>query len=207
MLATIALSYWVISKEAAATGYSYHLMQHGSHSTTAATTTVETGAGMWTVTFAYYCLLIHFLVFLFPIRSCWSIIDITRTMKKTARSKTLRDIKLSHRRRGSSTSLSSSETLTSSRDGSTTGSEAGDIDLEPYTDGESNAAENVIHVIIIPNYKEEVDTLRETLDVLASHPQARYSYDVSDPLFSISVSSWFSNFNMIFCTRGLGLQA
>ena len=38
MVATICLSYWVITKEAAATGYGYHLMQHGSHSMQAAKT-------------------------------------------------------------------------------------------------------------------------------------------------------------------------
>lgn len=36
----------------------------------------------------------------------------------------------------------------------------------------------VIHAIIIPNYKEETDILRETLEVLASHPRARSSYDI-----------------------------
>lgn len=43
--------------------------------------------------------------------------------------------------------------------------------------------EPLVHAIIVPNYKEELDTLRETLDVLGSHPQARTSYEVS---FSIS---------------------
>ncbi|KAL1884304.1 hypothetical protein VTK73DRAFT_3288 [Phialemonium thermophilum] len=38
--------------------------------------------------------------------------------------------------------------------------------------------EVVIHAIVIPNYKEVVDTLRETLEILSSHPQARYTYDV-----------------------------
>jgi hypothetical protein len=37
----------------------------------------------------------------------------------------------------------------------------------------------VIHTMITPNYREDVDILKETLDVLASHPQARYSYDAS----------------------------
>lgn len=41
--------------------------------------------------------------------------------------------------------------------------------------------DKVVHAIIIPNYKEDVDGLRETLGVLASHPQARVSYDVSSP--------------------------
>lgn len=34
------------------------------------------------------------------------------------------------------------------------------------------------HLIILPNYKESLDTLRETISVLASHPGARRSYVV-----------------------------
>ena len=40
-------------------------------------------------------------------------------------------------------------------------------------------AESVIHAIILPSYKEDLDTLRETLSVLASHILAKSSYDVS----------------------------
>ena len=40
-------------------------------------------------------------------------------------------------------------------------------------------ADTVIHAIIIPNYKEDMDTMRETLAVLASHVLAKSSYDVS----------------------------
>jgi hypothetical protein len=36
----------------------------------------------------------------------------------------------------------------------------------------------VLHAIILPNYKEDMDTLKETLEVLASHPQAKSSYEV-----------------------------
>lgn len=171
MVATICLSYWVISKESASARYGYQSL-----------TSASSGAGIWTVVFAYYSLLLHTLVFMFTFRTCWSMIDITRSLKKNARSKTLRDIKLSHRRRGSSTSLSSSETLTSSRDTSSlsaTSSEAGDLENELYADGDATPVDNVVHAIVVPNYKEEVDTLRETLDVLASHPQARNTYDVS----------------------------
>lgn len=187
MVATIALSYWVVSKEAASTGYGYYNLMHTHHASAPSAAALEsptTGGGMWTLGFAYYSLFIHILVAAFPIRACWSIFSITRALKKNAKSKALRDIKLSHRRRGSSTSLSSSETLTSSRDGSVssaTSSEAGDLE-EQYTDGDASAIENIVHAIVIPNYKEEVDTLRETLDVLASHPQARHSYDVSTRL-------------------------
>ncbi|KAI1374128.1 glycosyl transferase family group 2-domain-containing protein [Hypoxylon crocopeplum] len=183
MLMAIALSYWAITKEAAASRYDYKYMQQDSLSRPAAhpVTSTTQGGGYWTVIFAYYCLLIHFLVFAFPMRSCWAMFDMTRSLKKALRSKSLKDFKLSHRRRGSSTSLSSSETLTSSKEdslpSSATSSEAGDIENEFYTDGDSEP-QNVIHAIVIPNYKEEVDSLRETLDVLAAHPQARDSYDI-----------------------------
>ena len=39
--------------------------------------------------------------------------------------------------------------------------------------------EEVIHAIILPNYKEDFDTLRTTLNVLASHPRAFTQYEVS----------------------------
>lgn len=46
--------------------------------------------------------------------------------------------------------------------------------------------DSIIHVILIPNYKESVDTLSETLDVLASHEMARTQYRVG--LFSCQCS-------------------
>lgn len=36
-----------------------------------------------------------------------------------------------------------------------------------------------LFIIILPAYKEDMDTLETTLKVLASHPQARHSYHVS----------------------------
>ncbi|KAL4999375.1 glycosyl transferase family group 2-domain-containing protein [Aspergillus recurvatus] len=42
----------------------------------------------------------------------------------------------------------------------------------------SDVAEEVTHAIIIPNYHEDLGTLRETLDVLASHPRARSRYEI-----------------------------
>ncbi|KAK3341152.1 glycosyl transferase family group 2-domain-containing protein [Lasiosphaeria hispida] len=175
MLALIALSYWVISGELEAQRHGY---KYSSTDSLSAPNYNPQGAGIWVSIFSYYSLLIHFLVFVFPIRSCWAVFTITRSLQKTARSKSLKDFKFAHRRRGSSTSLSSSETLTSSRDlSSTSSSEAGDLDPEFYTDGDI-APDRVIHAIVIPNYKEENDTLKETLEVLASHPQARNTYDV-----------------------------
>ncbi|SPN97583.1 uncharacterized protein DNG_01095 [Cephalotrichum gorgonifer] len=174
MIALLALCYWVISKEAVTPKHPYEFQDQQNVKPDPKTSTMG-GAGSWTVLFAYYCLLIHFLVFVFPLRACWSIIDLTKSLTKV-RSKTLRELRLTGQRRGSSTSLSSSETLgsISSQGTSASSSEAGDLEAELY-DGE---ATNVIHAIIVPNYKEETDTLRETLDVLASHPDASVSYDV-----------------------------
>lgn len=181
MIATLALSYWVVSKEAAVSPHDlfrYHQQRDSlSLSPVPVDPTTPQGAGIWTVIFAYYCLLIHVLVAMFPLRSCYAVVDMTRTLKKTAHSKALQSLKFAHRRRGSSTSLSSSETLTSSH-ASSASSEAGDLDAELYTDGDAEP-DRVVHAIVIPNYKEELDTLRETLDVLGCHPQARNTYDVS----------------------------
>lgn len=168
------LSYWVISRESAASRYGYQVQPHDSLS---APRYSPNGAGIWTVIFSWYCLLIHVMVFAFPLRACWAIWDLTTSLRKTARSRSLKDFEFGDRRRGSSSSLSSSDTLTPSRASSSASSDAGDADTEFLTDSEAEQG-RVVHAIIIPNYKEEMDTLRETLDVLASHPMARSSYDV-----------------------------
>jgi hypothetical protein len=48
----------------------------------------------------------------------------------------------------------------------------------PKAESFEDLAESVSHAIILPSYKEDYDTLRETLSVLASHVLARSSYDV-----------------------------
>ena len=180
MVATIALSYWVISKEAEAQRHAFNFQEK---SEVDLPSSIPMGPGIWTTVFAYYCLLIHLLVSLFPLRACWAIWDLTRSLRLVSRTKPAKEFKFSPGRRGSSTSLSSSETLISSRDGcSASSSEAGDLDTELYMDPTDTVPDNVIHAIVIPNYKEEVDTLRETLEVLASHSLARKTYDVSSVL-------------------------
>lgn len=39
--------------------------------------------------------------------------------------------------------------------------------------------QEVIHAVILPNYGEDLHTLKTTLNVLASHPRARSQYEVS----------------------------
>lgn len=187
MLALLGLCYWVISQESTLQRHGYKSERLGAPGASYSSTSTS-GAGIWTFVFAYYCLLIHILVFLFPLRACWSVWDITQSLRRSAQSKPLDSFKMGLRRRGSSTSISSAETLTSdtltsdSNAYSSTVSEASDVEPEPYTDSADSAQEPVIHAIIIPNYKEEMDTLKETLEVLASHPQAYLSYDVSPTL-------------------------
>lgn len=186
MLAALALSYWVVSKEAIVSRNDlFKHQQRDILSPIPQSPTTPEGAGLWTVIFAYYCLFIHVLVAVFPLRSCWAMWDLTRSLKRAAHSKALQSLKFAHRRRGSSTSLSSSETLTSSH-GSSASSEAGDLEAELYTDGDGEP-DRVIHAVVIPNYKEELDTLRETLEVLGCHPQARNSYDVSSEFPDIAI--------------------
>lgn len=179
-IALILLCYWVLSREVGSSTDSATTLSSQRPGKPAYRWRSSQGAsgnaGNWTVFFAYYSLLIHTLVFIFPMRACWAVLDLTRSLKKVARNKQLKDFKFNHQRRGSSTSLSSADTLTSQS--SSSSSEAGDFEMTYYTDADTEQ-DNIIHAILIPNYKEDLDGLRETLDVLACHPQARSSYDVS----------------------------
>jgi len=40
------------------------------------------------------------------------------------------------------------------------------------------SVQNIRHIILLPSYKEDIQTLRQTLAVLAGHHQARNSYEV-----------------------------
>jgi hypothetical protein len=130
--------------------------------------------GILVLIFAYYSLFIHILVTIFPFRACWAIWDVTKSVKNVARSKRWREVP---ERKLSTYSLSSAaETLTPSR-ASATSSDTEDFDSGYFADAEPETAQH-FHTILIPNYKEDIDVLRETLDVLACHPQARTQYDV-----------------------------
>lgn len=189
MIATMGLAYWVIHEELEAQRYGYKYQQTDikpQDSLSAPIYEPKDDASIWMIIYAFYMLVIHVLVACFPLRACWAIFDLTRSMRQTARSKTLKDFKFSHRRRGSSTSLSSAETLTSARDlDSSSSSDAGDPEYLLEAMEADIAPDRIVHAIIVPNYKEEMDTLRETLEVLASHPQARNTYDVSNATSNI----------------------
>jgi hypothetical protein len=178
-LLVLGLSIWVLTKEVgpAAVAADYRPLIAGLG-----------GRGFWTIVFAYYCLAIHVNVICFSTRSCYGIWDMTfhlRDDAEKAKMAVVHGLGSSLQRPPSAASLSSSETLTSSNASSSsssptssTSSDAGDFDLEKCSGDTTPVTDTVVHAIIIPNYKEEIDTLTETLDVLASHPQARECYDV-----------------------------
>ena len=95
-----------------------------------------------------YTVLLHIMSIAFPLRVCWSMIDMNRRMKDAA-------ALMPNIRRRRAGSVKSDE---------------GDFTF-PVP----------LFVIIIPAYKEEVETLEMTLRVLASHSQARHCYHVCHP--------------------------
>ncbi|KAF5017749.1 hypothetical protein F66182_10297 [Fusarium sp. NRRL 66182] len=181
MIMLIALCYWVISRDSSPEQHRSKFEQPDSQVSYYSSIST-TGAGVWSYVFSYYCLLVHILVCVFPLRACWAVWSHTESMKREMRSDSLLDLKKLVPCRNSHASVSSSETLISNQNSPSpsTVSEAGDCDPETYTDGVPGACDNVVHAIIIPNYKEELNTLKQTLDVLASHPQAYRSYDFAD---------------------------
>jgi hypothetical protein len=136
--------------------------------------------GIFVLIFASYSFFIHFLVTMFPFRACWAVWDITRSLKHVLRSKKLREP--CPKRKLSTHSLSSAETVTASRP-SVASSDTEDFDSGYFADVEPEVTQQ-FHAILIPNYNEDLDVLRETLDVLACHPQARAEYDVSYSILS-----------------------
>lgn len=129
--------------------------------------------------FIIYSVFVHFLAFAFPLRACFSIIYLTRRVKAA----NLRYV--SHQRLASTTTAAAaprlplSDTLAHPPISSSEGSWGSSPAESEYEADDEDLVTKVIHAIILPNYKEDLDTLTETLEVLASHTQARRYYDVS----------------------------
>lgn len=94
---------------------------------------------------SWYTVLLHIMSIAFPLRVCWSMIDMIRRMRDA-------NAAMPSTRRQRVASIKNDE---------------GDFTF-PVP----------LFVIIIPAYKEEVETLEMTLRVLASHSQARHCYHV-----------------------------
>lgn len=52
------------------------------------------------------------------------------------------------------------------------------LDMKRVQTWATELPEEITHAIILPNYNEDIGTLRDTLNVLASHPRARTQYEV-----------------------------
>jgi hypothetical protein len=117
--------------------------------------------------FVVYTVLVHISMFAFTTRLAWAIFSANGKTKEVLQRRKFEQSRLSVDK---DKWLSDSSTLTD------TDSEVSDplmSDTARDSDGE------VIHAIIVPNYCEDLHTLRTTLDVLASHPRARTQYEVS----------------------------
>lgn len=127
--------------------------------------------------FVFYTVLIHFLALGFPLRLCYAVHTLTKELKAVIAQKYggPRDSQIrSPTRTVGSPGASLSHIETARRDPPATAPAYG-----AESRLRSDSVGMVVHAILLPNYKEDLDTLRETLDVLASHAQARTSYDVS----------------------------
>jgi hypothetical protein len=116
---------------------------------------------------------------LFQIRLIWSICHMTNEVRLAKYEAT--EVTRPYADSEASSSADDKQSLISLA-GSTNSSFSGPSESRastPRTASFDDIAENVTHLIIIPNYKEDMDTMRETLSVLASHVLARSSYDVS----------------------------
>lgn len=100
--------------------------------------------------FSTYTIWLHVLALLFPIRLCRAVWSATSAIQKAQYES------------GNFLSIKEKDNDGGSPKLRSKGIEEGDI----------------VHAIIIPIYKEEVETLEDTLNVLASHPAAREMYDV-----------------------------
>jgi len=127
--------------------------------------------------FVYYTLFVHVLGLLFPMRLVWATRSMISNLRKAISQPLYQARPASSQTGKAGESISVYEDSLSSADCS--GSESEEMELSLSTSTESEWEDGpLLHAIIIPNYKEELDTLRETLDIFASHAQASSSYEV-----------------------------
>ncbi|GIK00779.1 hypothetical protein Aspvir_004808 [Aspergillus viridinutans] len=117
--------------------------------------------------FVIYTVLVHVSMFAFTTRLGWALFSVTRKTKEAIQRRNFAQPRISVDK---DKWLSDTSTLTD------TDSDVFDP-LMSDTARDSDGLE-VIHAIIVPNYCEDLHTLRTTLDVLASHPRARMQYEI-----------------------------
>ncbi|KAI9829786.1 MAG: hypothetical protein M1838_005858, partial [Thelocarpon superellum] len=118
--------------------------------------------------FVVYTIVVHALLFTFLMRASWAVWNTTKALRLINSRQPRRSVRLS---RPLKSALETTKSISSSGSDFEDSSVEYDADVEPDED-------TILHAILLPNYKEDVDTLRETLEVLACHPQAKSTYDV-----------------------------
>lgn len=119
----------------------------------------------WQKAFIAYLVFVHLNLFAFTVRLLWALFSVSRATEQILKPQ-LSD---TGRQSGNETK----DTLVAALN-----------PIQKHPDPaalRANAAakrDEVTHAIILPNYAEDIDTLRSTLDVLASHPRARSQYEV-----------------------------
>lgn len=116
----------------------------------------------------YYTLFVHVLGLLFPIRLCYAV----RSMIKNLR---IQQQAPQPRKRLAKIQFRTTESESGCEDSTSSDFSESEIELSTESEYEDDP---LVHAIILPNYKEDMDTLRETLEVLASHQLASSSYEV-----------------------------
>lgn len=125
--------------------------------------------------FAYYSVFVHVMALVFPIRACWAVWHVNKGLRRVKPVR--RPKRAANRARAASKVLYEGSLSTSCSFRSASESPPSEHDAEH----EFRSGMAVVHAILLPNYCEDIDNLRETLEVLACHAQAVQSYDVSCP--------------------------
>lgn len=118
-----------------------------------------------------YTILMHLQLLIYGPQLCISLHWLTRNIKavrdcRIARNLTAKQTKPSEVDFNMDSGYMSDDSLTSASDVAIT------LPDQPASE------DSVVHTIILPNYLEELDTLRETLSVLASHARSSQQYEV-----------------------------
>ncbi|KAI0029813.1 glycosyl transferase family group 2-domain-containing protein [Vararia minispora EC-137] len=111
-----------------------------------------------------YSVIIHVDTFIFAIRLPYALLHVNRGVMDALRRRGEKSTKQA---------ASASQYRDDDRD-ETRAEDAGRAKLDVVGGQEGE----VVHLIIVPNYMEDVSTLKSTLDVLASHPRARTQYEI-----------------------------
>lgn len=119
-----------------------------------------------------YTTLVHINAAVFSCRLIWALICVEKGTRELLRRRDQPTSKDNYT--GLDNSFSDAPDEAQNDDVYTNGYTNGDIHKAPLLEEEAE----VLHVMILPNYMEDLETLRRTLSVLASHPRAKKQYEV-----------------------------